>query len=166
MQIKDRRGAIMMFYLIALFVIIVDQLSKYLIRTYMNINDYTTLWGIPLTHYENSGMAGSLLQGYGRLFGIVAVLFVIGVVYYRRKGILKGWINEISLGFLVGGAAGNGVDRIFYGQVTDFLVSRSGHGVLNMADHAIEIGTLLFLVNIVLDQFRNWKMKPKKERVA
>ena len=74
----------MLFYVIAILVIVMDQLSKYLIRIYIDINETFTLWGIQLTHIENSGMAGGLFQGYAWLFGFVAVLFVIGVLYFRK----------------------------------------------------------------------------------
>jgi signal peptidase II len=134
----------MVFYVIAILVIVMDQLSKYLIRAYIDIDEKFTLWGIQLTHIENSGMAGGLFQGYARLFGVVAVLFVIGVLYIRRTGEMKGALIDSSFGFLVGGAIGNGIDRFLFGQVTDFII-RSG-GILNFADHAIEMGGLLLII--------------------
>lgn len=134
----------MLFYVIAILVIVMDQLSKYLIRAYIDINEAFTLWGIHLTHIENSGMAGGLFPGNARLFGVVAVLFVIGVLYFRRTGEMKGALIDCSFGFLVGGAIGNGIDRLLFGQVTDFII-RSG-GILNLADHAIEIGVFLLII--------------------
>ncbi|WP_423800794.1 signal peptidase II [Neobacillus sp. SAB-20_R2A] len=138
----------MLFYVIAILVIMMDQISKYLIRTYIDINEAFTLWGIHLTHIENSGMAGGLFQGNARLFGVVAVLFVIGVLYFRRTGEMKGALIDCSFGFLVGGAIGNGIDRLLFGQVTDFII-RSG-GILNLADHAIEIGALLLIIYVLV----------------
>ncbi|RED59285.1 signal peptidase II [Cohnella lupini] len=140
----------MLFYGIAILVVLVDQITKILIRANLKLDDNFTLWGIQMTHIENSGMAGGLLEGYARIFGIVAVLFVVGVIYYRRAGTFKGKLSEISFAFLVGGAIGNGIDRLLFGRVTDFLVSRSGNGVLNLADHAIQIGVLLLIVSFVL----------------
>ncbi|WP_134704368.1 signal peptidase II [Ammoniphilus sp. YIM 78166] len=134
----------MLFYVIAILVIVMDQLSKYLIRAYIDINETFTLWGIQFTHIENSGMAGGLFPGYARLFGVVAVFFVIGVLYFRRTGEMKGVLIDCSFGFLVGGAIGNGIDRFLFGQVTDFII-RSG-GILNLADHAIEVGVLLLII--------------------
>ena len=138
----------MLFYVIAIFIIVMDQLSKYLIRAYIEINEEFTLWGIELTHIENSGMAGGLFPGYARLFGIMAVLFVIVVLYIRRTGEMKGLLIDSSFGFLVGGGIGNGIDRLLFGQVTDFII-RSG-GILNMADHAIEIGGILLIIYVVV----------------
>lgn len=54
------------------------------------------------------------------------MVFVAVVFYYRRKGELKGPLLEAASGFLVGGAAGNGLDRVLYHQVTDFLVFGDG----------------------------------------
>ncbi|MFL6560848.1 MAG: signal peptidase II [Bacillus sp. (in: firmicutes)] len=143
----------MLFYVIAILVIVMDQLSKYLIRAYIDINETFTFWGIQLTHIENSGMAGGLFQGYARLFGVVAVLFVIGFLYFRKTGDMKGALIDSSFGFLVGGAIGNGIDRLLFGQVTDFII-RSG-GILNLADHAIEIGGLLLIIYGVVSWLKN-----------
>jgi signal peptidase II len=143
----------MLFYVIAIFIIVMDQLSKYLIRAYIDINEEFTLWGIELTHIENSGMAGGLFPGYARLFGIMAVLFVIVVLYIRRTGEMKGLLIDSSFGLLVGGGIGNGIDRLLFGQVTDFII-RSG-GILNMADHAIEIGGILLIIYVVVSWVKN-----------
>jgi len=134
----------MPFYVITFLVIAVDQATKAVVRVRLEVGETATLWGIDFTRFENSGMAGSMLQGYGRLFGIVAVLFVLGVLYYRKYGREKGALLDCGLGFLVGGAAGNGIDRLLFGRVTDFIVRKGG--ILNVADHAIEIGALLLIV--------------------
>jgi signal peptidase II len=140
-----------------LFVFILDQISKYLVRAYVDIDEAFTLWGIEFTHIENSGMAGGLFEGYARLFGIVAVVFVSVVLYLRKTEEMKGAIIDISFGFLVGGAIGNGVDRLVFGQVTDFII-RSG-GVLNIADHAIEVGVALFIIYAVVNGLKNLRSK-------
>jgi signal peptidase II len=141
-----KEGISMLFYVITFLVVVLDQISKYLIRSYVRIGDTFALVGIPFTHIENSGMARSLFQGYGRFFGAVAILFVIGVLYYRNTSTSKSAFVDIGQGFLVGGAVGNATDRLLFGQVTDFILTRSGHGVLNLADYAIEIGIFLLFV--------------------
>jgi signal peptidase II len=148
----------MLFYFIAILVFLLDQVSKYLIRSYVNIGDSLSYGWIRITHYENSGMAGSLFQGYGPLFGIIAFLFVIGVLYYRGTAEWKSTLLDCSLGFLVGGAIGNGIDRLLFGRVTDFLVR--SRGILNLADHAIEMGVLLLLVYSAINLLR----KAKKQK--
>ncbi|RNB91900.1 signal peptidase II [Brevibacillus fluminis] len=147
----------MPFYIVAALVIIADQVTKYLVRVNISEGDTLLFWGMQLTHYENAGMAHSLFQGYARLFGVAAILFVAGVFYFRKQMEQKGTLLEISLGFLVGAAIGNAIDRFLFGQVTDFLLSPSGKGILNLADHAINIGFLLLIINGGMQVYRKWK---------
>lgn len=150
-------GDPILFYIVALLVFILDQISKYLVRAYVGLGETFSLWGIELTHIENSGMAGGMFEGYARLFGIVAVVFVFAVLYYRKTGEMKGAMIDCSFGFLVGGAVGNGIDRLVFGQVTDFII-RSG-GVLNIADHAIEAGVALLIIYAVVNGLKNLRFK-------
>ncbi|WP_282937129.1 signal peptidase II [Paenibacillus sp. RC67] len=142
----------MLFYSIVIIVVAIDQLAKIWIRSSIEVGESVPFWNsvLHLTHYENSGMAHSLFQGYGRLFAVFAVLFIAGVLYYRKKGDIKGKPMDISMGFLVGGAAGNAIDRILFGKVTDFLEFTSGHGILNLADVAINIGVVLLLITAAI----------------
>lgn len=140
----------MWFYAVAAFVFASDQVSKLIVRSTMDVGDTLTYGALRFTRYENSGMAGSHFQGYAWLFGIVAVAFIAGAVYYRRNAERKKAVwRDIGLGFLVGGAAGNGIDRLLLGSVTDFV--ERGGGILNLADHAIEAGILLLLASAVLE---------------
>jgi len=136
----------MLFYIIAIVVILIDQVSKIWIRMHLDIGESVFFGRWEITHYENSGMAFSLFQGYAWLFGLIAVLFVIGVFYYRRMGAWNGRFADLIAGFFVGGAIGNGIDRLVFGQVTDFIVSTSGRGILNLADYAINIGLILLVL--------------------
>ncbi len=89
---------------------------------------------ISFTHYQNSGAAGSSLQGWARYLGILAVMIVAVILYYRKKGSIQGFFKECGAAFFVGGAIGNGIERLLFGKVTDFIVFRSGNGVMNLAD--------------------------------
>lgn len=149
----------MLFYLIVIFATVIDQVSKIVVRSTMEVGE--TIPYHPLVHfsfYENSGMAMSLFQGYGRYFGVAAILFVVLILSLRRKGELRGIVMDMSTGFLVGGAVGNGIDRILYGKVTDFLQFRSGRGILNLADIAINIGVMLFIVGILIKLWSAYKL--------
>ncbi|NEW09225.1 signal peptidase II [Paenibacillus sp. SYP-B3998] len=141
----------MLFYLIVLVVTAADQLSKYAIRSMLEVGESMPFYKdfISFTYYQNTGAAGSTLQGGARYLGILAVLFIIAVMYYRKKGLIRGFLKESGAALFVGGAIGNGVERLLYGKVTDFLVFYSGNGVMNLADLAINLGVLL----IVLDMF-------------
>jgi signal peptidase II len=142
----------MPFYLIILFVVVIDQLSKLWIRMHLKVGDSIEVWRgiLEFTHYENSGAAFSSFQGYGRLFIPVAILFVVIILYYRRKGVLKGFAKEMGAAFLAGGAIGNAIDRILFNQVTDFVHFQSGQGILNLADYSINIGIILFVMDLLI----------------
>jgi signal peptidase II len=78
---------------------------------------------------------------------IVALALVVGVLYYRRKGELRGVFIELGTGFLVGGAIGNAIDRTLFNKVTDFLVFGQNGGILNLADIAINIGMFFIMIH-------------------
>ncbi|MEC0126415.1 signal peptidase II [Paenibacillus pabuli] len=151
----------MLFYFIALLVTLVDQGTKMAVRMYMDVGDTMRLGdsGMQLQHYENSGMAGSLFQGNARLFGVVAVIFVAGIMYYRRKGEIRGFWMQAGAGYMVGGALGNAIDRFIYARVTDFLVFPSGRGILNLADVAINVGVVLLVIGMLIRAFQSYRAK-------
>lgn len=142
----------MPFYLIIVVVTFLDQASKYLVRTHLKLGDSVPIWqhAVTFTYYQNSGAAGSSFQGYARLFVVVAVVMIAGVFYYRSKGQLRGRVMAIGTAFLIGGAAGNAIDRLLFNKVTDFIEFRSGHGVLNLADLAINVGVLFIILDIMI----------------
>ncbi|MDF2668505.1 MAG: signal peptidase [Paenibacillus sp.] len=156
----------MLFYLIILFSVAVDQASKIWIRTHLYLGEIISTWEpyITFTYYLNSGAAGSSFQGYGRYFIPVGIFFVAAIFYYRRKGMLQGVILESGAAFLVGGAIGNTVDRILYGKVTDFLTFGSGNGVLNWADLSLNIGVILIFLDLIIGFIRT-RMKKRTEVV-
>ncbi|NUU63128.1 signal peptidase II [Paenibacillus agri] len=146
----------MIFYLISVLVILVDQVSKWLVRTHMEVGETIPFWAhlLKFTFYENSGAAFSSFQGFGRYFVIVAVGFVVAIFYYRRKGEIKGLLLNAAAGFLVGGAIGNAIDRVLFNKVTDFLVFGGSNGILNIADVAINAGVVLVLCYMIVGQLK------------
>lgn len=150
-----------MFYLIALLVLLMDQLSKIWIRMNVAVGESFRLGNSPviITHYENSGAAFSSFQGYGRLFVPIAIFVVIFLIYYR-KWESKRLLLEIGAGFLAGGAIGNAVDRVLFNQVTDFITFGKSNGILNLADYAINIGVILLILDTVYTEFIQ-KKKPQ-----
>ncbi len=108
---------------------------------------------VDLTHVRNTGAAFGLLAGQRRalgshvliLFSLVAVVFVIHLLR-RLSETDTGFI--LSLTFVLGGASGNLVDRLFYGEVIDFLdVYWNGYHwpAFNVADSFITVGAALCL---------------------
>jgi len=112
-------------------------------------NDY-----MHFNYYENSGAAFSSFQGFGRFFAIFAILVVVVILYYRKKGELNGFIMNVGTGLLAGGAIGNAIDRLWRGQVTDFIVLGSNSGIMNLADIAINVGVILIIIRMLFTRTR------------
>lgn len=119
-----RRGSVLPFFLLALFVIALDQFSKYLVHSQMRIGEEVPLLGnaLKLLYTENPGMAFGveLPPPFGKLLlTAFRVLAVGGISYYIvqlwRQRAPNGLIACIAL--ILGGALGNLLDSVFYGVI-------------------------------------------------
>ncbi|RZK13553.1 MAG: lipoprotein signal peptidase [Hymenobacter sp.] len=117
-----RRGSVWPFFWLALFIIGLDQLSKYLVHSHMRIGEEIPLLGnaLKLLYTTNPGMAFGveLPPPYGKLLLTgFRLLAVGGLSYYIthlwRQRAAKGFIACMAL--ILGGAVGNLLDSIFYG---------------------------------------------------
>ena len=98
-----------------------------------------------IIHWDNSGAAFGMLQGYGGVFTILAILVSIGIIYYYPRLDPHDWPMRVILGMQLGGALGNLVDRLVRdGRVTDFI-SIGTFPVFNVADSCITVGTILLI---------------------
>ncbi|HLC61198.1 MAG TPA: signal peptidase II [Candidatus Nanoarchaeia archaeon] len=131
----------------ALIIVILDQLTKLLIRKNFKLNE-----SIPaiknffhLTYVQNTGSAFSLFQGFN-IFFIIFSIIVIGIIfYYIRKIKQNEKLMQLAIGLLLGGTIGNLLDRIFIGAVTDFIDFRIWP-VFNIADSAVTISVVLLII--------------------
>lgn len=140
------------------FVIIVDQITKWVVDHSMELHQTIALVpSFQLTYMRNQGAAFSFLSGAGgwqRWFFIG--LAVIASIFICRwlKNLSRTQCREaIAWSLVLGGALGNLIDRILYGYVIDFLDVYYGDWhwpAFNVADSAITLGVVLLL----LDSFR------------
>lgn len=151
-------------YLLALLIVFLDQGIKILVSSMMNLHD-----SIPIiknfffiTYLRNDGAAFSILQNKTYLFLIVAFLVLCILLWYINKQKKISLMETISFGLLMGGTIGNFIDRLFYGQVIDYLDFRVfgyDYPVFNLADSAIVIGALILLYLIYRSDFNGSKTK-------
>ncbi|GAA0292922.1 signal peptidase II [Gracilibacillus halotolerans] len=144
-----------LFYLITVIIIIVDQISKYWIRATLKVRGKKVIWPgvLKLNHYQNSGAAFGIFKGYGRLFVPLAILILFVCIYILETGEVSGRLIEIGMGLFVGGAIGNAIDRTLFNQVTDFIQFHFIKGIFNIADYAIIFGMLLILLDSIIIGF-------------
>jgi signal peptidase II len=133
-------------FLAAVAVILTDQASKYVIAQHMALHESVPV--IPgffhITYILNKGAAFGFLENKQWLFiAVAAALFLLYFIF--RKHIPKKRIVRCGMGFLLGGALGNAVDRFLFGAVTDFFDFRVWP-VFNVADIGIVIGVGLLVL--------------------
>jgi len=138
-------------------VVLLDQLTKYLVRTRLALNE---IWMpiaairpyLHVVYRTNTGAAFSMFQQGGIVFTILAVAVSAGIVWYYRNSDSAGWPVRIALGLQLGGALGNLADRLAHGMVvTDFIWFSVFPAVFNVADAAISLGLVLLLLDVVLE---------------
>ena len=150
---KKKRDShlILMVPTIAILILCVDQLTKFIINKNLLLNQsFPLIKGIfHLTLIHNRGAAFGILKNKIPLFIFTSVLAVILIYFYFRKNKPKKLsLPSLSLCLILGGALGNLVDRIFLGYVVDFLDFRVWP-VFNLADSAITVGAILFGYSIL-----------------
>lgn len=139
------------FIIIAAVVLVLDQVTKQLIKTHVTSFDViTVLPFFNIVYAENIGSAFGMFKSLGNAFFVsIAGLAVIAitVMMWRDKE------NRFGLSLILGGAVGNLADRIIYGYVIDFLdVHVAGYHwpAFNVADSALTLGTALIIVKMLL----------------
>ena len=142
----------MALFLPAILIVIIDQITKYLF--WSNGQNYVLIDGfLNITLVKNAGAAFGMFQG-GRAFFIAAsIIAAILITYLGIKLPREERTRRIWLGFILGGAVGNLIDRARFGEVVDFLqIGFQGHywPVFNVADVGVTVGaTMLILYALV-----------------
>ncbi|WP_102271528.1 signal peptidase II [Cytobacillus massiliigabonensis] len=147
----------MFYYIIALFVIALDQLTKYLIVKNMELGESIKVIEdfLYITSHRNRGAAWGILEGQMWFFYIITVIVIIGIVYYIQKAAKGKMLFGVSLGFMLGGAIGNFIDRVFRNEVVDFIntyIFGYDFPVFNIADSALVIGVAMLMIQMLLEE--------------
>ena len=143
----------MVFPLVASLVVIADQLSKFLIRTNLDLGQSMPEDGlVRLSYVRNTGAAFGLLANQTFLIILTAVVGIVVLLLYYSYPPFGRLPVRVGLGLLLGGSVGNLVDRLRSGYVTDFIDLRVWP-VFNLADSAIVVGVAIlayFLIFLAL----------------
>lgn len=133
----------MLFYLVALGLLVLDFLSKLAVRLTLPLGQPVPV--IPgvfyLTYLRNPGAAFGLFPGRVQIFVIVSVLAMI-VLMVANQRLRPPVLVQAALGLQLGGVWGNLIDRVTSGLVTDFLDFRIWP-VFNLADSGIVVGAVV-----------------------
>lgn len=150
------------YYLIAIIIIGLDQFTKWLIVKKMDLYEQMPIIEnfFSITSHRNKGAAWGMLQGQMVLFYVVTVIVIIGVIYYMEKHTRDQKLLSLALSFILGGAIGNFIDRVFRKEVVDFLdfiIFNYDFPIFNVADSALVVGVTLVLITTFLDEKKKGK---------
>jgi len=107
---------------LATIIVVVDQITKIIVRTSMQIGDSIPLIGdwLKLTFTENPGMAFGISLGSSLVVTILAIIATSLIVIYLRAIRDQHVGYRTSLSLILGGAIGNIIDRIFYARIFEY----------------------------------------------
>lgn len=150
--------------IIAPLVFLFDQLTKWLITVKIPLGSEISV--IPgffdIVHYTNSGAAFGMLSGVREgirnpFFYIISLVALVAIIVYIFKLPDHDKWTAVALSLVVSGIFGNGLDRVRFGRVTDFLSFHISDKVLfgmrlewpafNVADSAITIAMALLIIS-------------------
>jgi len=128
---------------IALIIILIDQISKFFIKTNFQLNQTLPVLEniVHLTYIHNFGAGFGILQQQRWILISISFIVIGAIFYYFDRIKEKETILQILIGFVLGGTIGNLIDRISYGFVIDFLDFRIWP-IFNFADSFITIGVI------------------------
>lgn len=135
-------------------VITLDQWTKWLVRENIEFGgmwlpDWLA-WLNPyarLVNWHNSGAAFGMFQNGNLVFTVLAFIVIFAIIYYYPRVESSDWTLKLAMGLQLAGAAGNLIDRLMFGRVTDFI-SVGTFPVFNVADSSITIGVIVLLIGV------------------
>tara|TARA_B100000886_G_C20176054_1_gene388133 strand:- start:77 stop:544 length:468 start_codon:yes stop_codon:yes gene_type:complete len=138
------------FLLLSISVVVIDQLSKYLLTTNYNYFYKQDFILINFEYVKNYGAAFNIFSGSRLFLSSVSVVFSIILLYLILRNTTTKNIDLYSYSFILGGTLGNGIDRILKGFVIDFIkINYINFPIFNVADISINIGFLIILYSLV-----------------
>lgn len=144
----------MLYVVLALLVVVVDQLTKYFVVTHFALGESVPVvqnifhW----TYILNPGAAFGMLEGSRWLFVLIAFAVLAAVWLLRRTIVASGLLACWGTALFAGGALGNLIDRARQGLVIDFFDFRIWP-IFNVADIAICVGVGLIIWSILRTEF-------------
>ncbi len=147
------------FFILIIILVIIDQISKFLIIINKGIFPQELIKGVlDFVYCENKGIAFGIGQGGTQIFSVITSIIIIAIIF-----IICRYFNKIDSKILIGasllisGGIGNLIDRIFRLHVIDFIYFKCvNFPVFNFADICVVIGVIVIGISyLLLDRGEN-----------
>jgi len=152
------------YYGLAAFVIILDQWTKWLIVKNMEFGERISVWDpwFGILSHRNRGAAWGMLEGQMWLFSIVTIAVIGAIIYFYHKEAKGKPLFQVGLMLLLGGAIGNFIDRLFRGEVVDFVdvlipIMNYDFPIFNIADAALTIAVIVLMIGLIAEDKKEKK---------
>ena len=146
----------MIFYCIIIFGVLIDLVSKYWSSIF--VNEKIQILGdfIYLYHIKNDGIAFSIDVPFLK---VVTIVLILGIFYYyfKEEKNKQSRLVDISFALILAGAIWNGIERVLYSQVTDFIALQ-WFAIFNIADSFITLWAILYIYYLYI----TWALVHKK----
>ena len=137
------------FLSLSIFIILIDQFTKYLIFYNFKKIINKDLLLFRLAFVKNYGAAFNIFSGNRIFLSCISIIFSILLIYLILRKNTLNQLDLISYSFILGGTIGNGIDRILKGFVIDFInLNIINFPVFNIADISINVGFIFILYRI------------------
>lgn len=133
------------FLLLVVAIVSFDQFTKWVIRQTVERGEvWPGDWPVHIVHYTNTGAAFGIFQNAGPLLVVTSLIGMAAILVYLFNPGFAHPLMRAGLALMFGGAVGNLIDRLWSGEVVDF-VKFPQFPAFNVADSAITIGVLCLL---------------------
>ncbi|HEX2755099.1 MAG TPA: signal peptidase II [Candidatus Limnocylindrales bacterium] len=138
---------------LAVAIVVVDQLAKALVTRSLAPGQSVDVVGdlVRIVFGQNTGALFGMFKDNAAMFGVVSLVVVGLIVAYHARSAASLYLT-VTLGFLLGGAIGNMLDRLRLGFVVDFVdvgIGPTRFYTFNVADSAISLAILLLFIAAV-----------------
>lgn len=145
--------------MIAVVVIALDQITKYLVRANMQPGDSIPVIGswLRILYVRNTGTAFSMFEGNKWVTVVFTTVLIIAcLVYVIHEARSGSKVISILLTFVIAGGVSNMIDRLTLGYVTD-MISCGRFAVFNVADIFVTCGCALTILYLILEMRKEGK---------
>lgn len=152
-------------------VIYLDQLSKWLVVTYLPEEGAVLIPNVlRFVYVENRGAAFGMLADHRWVFLVISTVSMAAIAFYLFKYKPEGNLVRLALAFVIGGGVGNMIDRVLLGYVVDFIDFYAFPSVwmwvFNLADSFVCVGAGLMILYLILDTVKTAKQDRAAKKAA